>query len=287
MARQKALPLIGGHVSAAGMLSNAITNGEAIGATCIQLFGSSPRQWFVRIPSPQEAGEFKTRYKNSRIKAVYLHAPYLVNIASPLVEQRKRSVTTLIGHFRIAEMIGANGLIFHLGSGKEMVKEEAITEAVNAMKEIIKAVPGESYLIMENSAGGGQKLAAIPEELGEMVQRVNSPRLKVCFDTAHAFEAGIISDYEPETIKHHIDWWDRAVGLDALVAIHANDSKTAFNSNNDRHENIGEGFIGMSGFKNLAKEKRLHSKHWMLEVPGFAGEGPDAKNVTRLRSCFK
>jgi endonuclease IV len=105
-------------------------------------------------------------------------------------------------------------------------------------------------------------------------------------DTAHAFESGIIREYGAPEIKRFIDEWDKAVGLGNIVAIHANDSKTPWNSHNDRHENIGAGHIGLQGFRVLAKEKRLWDKAWLLEVPGFKNEGPDKKNVDILKKCF-
>jgi len=92
--------------------------------------------------------------------------------------------------------------------------------------------------------------------------------------------------YAPKEIKRFADELDKTIGLENIVALHANDSMTAAGSYHDRHENIGQGYIGLSGFKNLAKEKRLWDKAWLLEVPGFTGEGPDRKNVQILNSCF-
>ena len=110
-------------------------------------------------------------------------------------------------------------------------------------------------------------------------------RVKVCLDTAHAYESGIIK-YDTADIEIFVDKMDKEIGLNNIVAIHANDSKTLWNSHNDRHENIGAGYIGLPGFKALAKEKRLWDKTWLLEVPGFENEGPDKKNVEILKKCF-
>jgi len=280
-------PLIGGHVSAAGGLHNAIDRAEAIGAEAIQLFCASPRAWKSPLPKAQDIKKFKERRKNSAVKAVYLHAAYLVNLASPLADTCKKSVRCLADHLAIAEKMGINGLIFHIGSGKELPKEEAFKKAVAAMKEVLKRVPGKSQLVIENTAGGGQKIGANPKDIGSMIKAVGSPRVKVCFDTAHAFEAGLIEKYTPAATKALFDEWDKYVGKDRIVALHVNDSKTIYNSRHDRHENIGEGHIGLEGFKVLAKEKRLRDKAWILEVPGFLGEGPDAKNVKILKSLFR
>ena len=138
---------------------------------------------------------------------------------------------------------------------------------------------------MENSASG-KKVGAWPEEMKIMLEGVNSNRVKICLDTAHSFESGLIEKYEPENIKTFLDYWDKEVGLDNVIALHVNDSKTISGSHNDRHENIGDGHIGLGGFKNLAKEKRLWDKPWILEVPGFEDSGPDKKNVDILKLLF-
>lgn len=281
-------PLIGGHVSAAGGLWKAIENAEAIGAECIQIFGASPRGWAARVPKKAEVARYHAALKGSAVKAVYLHAAYLVNIASPSADLRKKSIQSLSDHLAIAEAIGADGLIFHIGSGKELPKEDAFRMAVVGMKAVLKATPGgKSRLVIENAAGGGQKIGANAKDIGAIMRAVRSKRVKVCFDTAHAFEAGLIDAYTTSKTKKLFDEWSKEVGMENIVALHVNDSKTAFNSHHDRHENIGEGYIGLAGFNVLAKEKRLHDKAWLLEVPGFTGEGPDRKNIEILKSCFR
>lgn len=279
------IPLIGAHVSTAGGLFKAIENAERIGADCIQIFGASPRQWQARLPSEEEIKKYREHLHNSNVKEVYLHAAYLVNLASPNEELRKKSIQSLVAHLKIAATIGSQGLIFHIGSGKELPKEEALAKVVEAIRVILKSAPGAD-LIIENAAGGGQKIGSNADEIGKIIEEVKSPRLKVCFDTAHAYEAGIVEAYTPENIKRLLNELDAKIGLGKIVALHVNDSKTKFNSHHDRHENIGEGYIGLAGFQNLAKEKRLQNKAWILEVPGFDGGGPDKKNIDILRSCW-
>lgn len=277
-------PKIGAHVSVAGGLEKAIENAKNIGAECIQIFGSSPRQWRTKKPTKDEVEKYKEAQKKSGIGPVYLHGAYLVNSASPSAETRRKSIKNLTEHFEIAEMIGAEGLIFHIGSGgKDMPKDKAAKLAVEGIKQVLKNVPGKSWLVLENAAGGGQKLGYDAKEMGKMLKMIKSKRVKICFDTAHAFEAGIIEEYSPKKIKENFDEWDREVGMENIVALHVNDSKTDFNSRHDRHENIGEGYIGLGGFRNLMKEKRLHNKAWILEVPGFGEEGPDKDNIEILK----
>ena len=280
------IPIIGAHVSAAGGLPNAVANAKKIGARTIQIFGSSPRQFAVRMPAAESVAEYKKLLKETGISLVYLHAAYLVRLGSEHAGLRGISIKNLAGHLKIAEMTSARGLIFHLGSQGDGDKAEALNKTVSGMRAVLKIVPGKTLLIMENSSGGGTKLGSGIDDLALLKKRVKSDRVKLCFDTAHAFEAGTLKYDDRAAIKKYFDEWEKKIGLAELDCIHINDSKTAFASGSDRHENLGQGQIGLSGLKNLAKEKRLHDKPWILEVPGFASEGPDKKNLDLLRACF-
>lgn len=279
------MPLIGAHVSVAGGLYKAFENAKAIGAEAIQMFGASPRQWAVSLPTKAAVEQYFEAKKASDVKAVFLHAPYLPNIASPDKDNRKKSVAALASHLKIADLIKSDGLIFHIGSSKPLPREEAVDAIVASMQEILDAVPGTTHLIIENSAGGGSKIGSTPEEIGVIVKKLKSRRVRVCIDTAHAFEAGCIDEYTPKKIATFFDRCESAFGVETIVALHVNDSKTAFDSHHDRHENIGEGHIGLAGFQNLAKEKRISHTSWLLEVPGFDEQGPDKKNVDLLKQC--
>lgn len=281
----KGIPHIGAHVAATGGPAAAVENALALGADAFQMYGASPRMWRASLPPEKKIKEFKDALAKSGITEVYLHAAYLVNLASPNDEIYEKSVMNLAAHLRIAEALGVRGLIFHVGSGKGSDPEEALRRELKGMKRVLKETPGKAWLVMENSAGGGDKIGSGIEEMAHLFEKAGSSRVKICFDTAHAFEAGLIESYTPENIKNLFDAWDAATGLDAITALHVNDSKTVYASHHDRHENIGEGYIGLDGFKALAGETRLRDKTWLLEVPG-QGEGPDKKNVDIIRSLF-
>jgi len=281
------IPSIGAHVSVAGGLYNAFINAEKIGATCVQIFGASPRSWHGRLQTEAELKKYFEAKKLSQVGNVYLHACYLVNLGSDKIENRQNSIASLVDHMQIAKQLEARGVVFHLGSSMGGSKEEALEFTVAGMKQILKEVSGDTWLIMENSAGGGHKLGLEFSEVGEIMKKVGSNRVKVCLDTAHIFEAGGIEDYTKPKVKKLFDDFEQHIGLDKLVALHINDSKTPYNSHHDRHENIGDGHIGLDGFINLANDKRLHDKDWILEVPGFDNLGPDKENIDILRKCFK
>ncbi len=279
-------PNLGAHVSTAGGLYKSIENATQIGAETIQIFGASPRAWNARVPMKDEVEKFKTVAKESAVKSVYLHASYLINLGTPEADLLTKSISNLTAHLMIAEQIGARGLIFHAGSSKGN-NGGAINQAARAMTSVLETATGKAELVIENAAGGGEKIGSRPEEIGELIKLIGSHRVKSCFDTAHAFEAGLIEHYTKSEIEALLERLDKSIGLKNIVALHVNDSKTEFNSKHDRHENLGEGFIGLKGFEALAKFKELYDKAWLLEVPGFDNLGPDKKNMDILKSCFE
>jgi len=280
-----AYPKIGAHVSVAGGLKNGVTNALSIGAECMQVFGSSPRQWKVRMPLKEDIEEYTAAQKKQRVAPVYLHASYLVNLASDDKDIYARSVESLTGHLRIAEAIKAEGLIFHIGAGKKRDRGEAVSQVVKGIKEVLRQVPGKSLLVMENSATSA-KLGAAIEEIGKIFEKVGSERLKICMDTAHAYAAGML-EFTSEGVQNWCDTLEEVLGLKNVTVLHVNDSKVPYGSGIDRHENMGKGYIGEKGIKALAQERRLWDKAWILEVPGFEDTGPDKKNIELLRSYFK
>lgn len=281
---KKKRPVLGAHIKGAGGLENIPKQAFAIGAECIQIFGASPYQWQVNLPEKSDLEIYKADLKTYAIGPVFLHAAYLVNLASSDTSLFEKSVTSLIDHMKIAALLNAQGLIFHLGSNHD--KAKAIEKTIQGMKKVLEAVPGSLQLIMENSAGGGGKLGSFSDEIGALFRGVHSKRVKVCLDTAHAFESGLIEQYTPVFIKKLLRDLDTHIGVENLAVLHVNDSKTGPHSHHDRHQNLGEGYIGLSGFKNLAQEKQLADKAWILEVPGFDGKGPDKRNMDILKSCF-
>ena len=255
-------PKIGAHVSVAGGLYKAVENAQNIGAECFQIFGANPRQWQVCFPGENEIAKFKNA--NTKNMPIFLHAPYLINLASAKSENYKKSIKCAVEHYNIAEALGAEGLVIHLGSGEK-------DKLIKGIKKVLSLTKGKATLFLENSSGGGNKLGSSFKEVDEILKALNSSRVKICFDTAHCFASG-----------DNLSSWDfKNVGV-----LHINDSKTVFNSKNDRHENIGKGYLGIDFFKNLAKSKVVNHLPWILEVPGFDNNGPDKKNIDILRGLF-
>jgi deoxyribonuclease IV len=274
--------VIGAHVKTAGGVQNAFKNAEEIGAKCIQIFGASPRQWKSSLPSQETIEEFLKEKSRSGISQVFLHASYLVNLATPDDELYEKSISSLSTHLQIANLLEAEGLVFHLGSSKNSTKPEAYKRQVKGMLKTLENAPGRANLIMENSSGGGSKLGTTIEGIGEMFRAANNPRIKVCIDTAHSFGAGLLETFTPKELTTFTEKCDKAFGLENITVLHINDSKVPFDSKKDRHENLGQGLIGLQAFKNLSKTPHLKDLPWILEVPGLEGNGPDQPNIKVL-----
>ena len=270
---------IGAHVSIAGSLDLAIDRAVDIGASCIQLFGSAPQQWQSVIYPLEQIGEFNRKREEARIAPVFLHAIYLINLASENHFILGSSIASLVQYLKLGKLIGAEGVIFHVGSHRGKGFKSAAGQVAEAISQILAQTEGSGKLIIENSAGAGGIIGSNFAEIGFLVKAVSSPRLAVCLDTAHAFESG----YDLRTksgLDKMLKEFDKQIGLEKLVAIHANDSKTPLGSNRDRHENIGEGYIGLKGFRLLTHDSRLASLPFIIETP----PGSDKDDMETLRS---
>jgi deoxyribonuclease IV len=273
---------IGAHISAAGGISNVPRRAKEIGAECVQIFAGSPRRYDIFFPKEEELKKYKEEVEKNKISPVYIHASYLLNLASEDTTLIEKSIENLKKTMQFSFLIKADGVVYHPGSPKGKDKEEAIEREILNIIKILKETPEETVLVIENTAGK-KKIGTNPDEVGYIFKKVNSPRLKVCVDTAHSFESGNIKNFNKKEIGEWLSWWDEKVGLQNIALFHINDSLTDFESQHDRHGNIGEGFIGKKGFQEMATFQEIKNTPWILEVPGFDGKGPDKKNIDILK----
>ena len=273
---------LGAHVSSAGGASNAIDRGQEIGAETIQIFASSPRAWKFRPVKEDQATAFHEKAAAAGGPPAFLHGSYLVNIAGG-PDLLRKSIDSLVNHMHAASQLGAVGVIFHCGSHKSAGFDAVKDTAAAALSEVIANTPDDTYLILENSAGMGSHLGASFEEIGRLMDLASSPRIKVCLDTQHAFAAGYRMA-DPQGIDEAMRDFDNNIGLANLVVVHANDSKVELGSGVDRHENIGQGFIGLNGFRHIMAHESFANVPFLLEVPGEDRKGPDKPNLDRLKA---
>ncbi|MBT5775042.1 MAG: deoxyribonuclease IV [Dehalococcoidia bacterium] len=280
--------VIGAHVSSSGGIFKAIERGEAIEAEAIQIFPSAPQMWRQTNHKPEAIAKFRELHAESTIGSVWLHNIYLANLAADTPEHLEKSIGAIVNALTVADAIGADGVVLHTGSHKGAGMDAVVDQVSEALTRILEEAPGNAILALENAAGQGGAIGKEFSELGMLIERVKSPRLQVCLDTCHTLAAGYdIST--PEGVAATVAEFDSAIGLDRLAVLHANDSKMELGGLRDRHENIGEGFIGTAGFEAMLAHPAFKGKVLLLEVPGFPGDdgekadGPDLENVNRLK----
>lgn len=273
---------IGAHVSTAGGISKAVARGQEIGCEAIQIFGSSPQTWAFKPVPGNQIELFKQNLADAGMGPVFLHAIYLINLGTHNKDNLRKGIDSLVNYMTLAAGIGAAGVIFHPGSHGGRGYEAVLPQTVDAIKTVLDASPDGPCLAVENMAGMGQHIGARFDELGGILQAVDSPRLKICLDTQHSFAAGYDLT-NPQGIQAMLDELDAGPGSANVAAVHANDSKRVRGSGVDRHDNIGDGFIGEEGFAAIMGNPAFADVPFLLEVPGFEGNGPDRRNIDILK----
>lgn len=274
--------LIGAHVSPAGGLPKAIERGVQRGCEAIQIFNQSPRMWRPTAYGEDDFAAFREAMASSPIKAVLIHAVYLVNCASEDAEIRSKSRASLIQSLRVGDAIGAVGVVLHPGSAKTGHVGAAITRAGKVIAEAL----GESErcpVHLEDTAGAGGTLGRSFEELAALIDAAGGDgRLGICLDSCHLFASG----HDIRTIAgltETIDEMDRAVGIGRLGSLHLNDSQAPLGSNRDRHADVGEGELGERGCTAFLSEPRFEQLPLVLETPGPDREGPTREQIEHCR----
>jgi deoxyribonuclease-4 len=275
-------------MSIAGGIGNALTDGKKVACDAIQIFTKSSRQWAAKPYSKDEIAQFHANRKETGITSIVAHDSYLLNLGSPDAGLRKRSIAAFIDEMERCEVLGVSNLIAHPGAHVGAGELAGIKTIAKSLDEVHKACPGfKAKVTLEITAGQGSNLGYRFEQIGDIIDATKqSNRLRVCFDTEHAFAAG----YDIRTREGYertFSEFDEAIGLDRLAAFHLNDSKKEFHSRVDRHEHIGKGFIGVAAFRMLMNDKRFWGLPMCLETP----KGPDLKedreNLALLRSLVK
>lgn len=274
-------------MSIAGGVDKALLEGKKVDCDVIQIFTKSSRQWAAQPYSKEEIQNFLTNQKETGIVTVIAHDSYLLNLGSPDEGLRKRSVRAFVDEMERCETLSIPYLIAHPGAHVGSGEEEGIKAIGRSLDEIHKACPGfKARIALEITAGQGSNLGYRFEQIRSMIDATEeSDRLRVCFDTEHAFAAGY-DIRAKEGYERTFGEFDEKIGLKLLAAFHLNDSKKEFHSRVDRHEHIGKGHIGVEAFRLLMNDQRFWGIPMCLETP----KGPDLKedieNLTLLRSLI-
>jgi deoxyribonuclease IV len=274
--------LIGAHVSPAGGLPKAIERGTDKGCQAIQIFNQSPRMWRPTAYGEDDFTAFRVAMKPSPIKAVLIHAVYLLNCASEDAEIRDKSRASLIQSLRVGAGIGAAGVVLHPGSAKQGDVGDAIKRAGVVIAEALAETDG-CRLLLEDTAGAGGTLGRSFGELADLLEAGGGDkRLGVCLDSCHLLASGY-DIRTPAGLGEVIDEFTREVGIKRLGALHLNDSQTPLGSNRDRHANIGTGELGESGCAAFLSEPRFEKLPLVIETQGPERQGPTREEV---ELCF-
>jgi len=276
-------------MSISGGLNQSLDRVKTIGGNCLQIFSSSPRGWSQTKVTDSDKKLFIDKKKKLQIEPIYFHASYLINLADDC-RIGQSSKNSLITEMSLASQLRIRGSIVHLGSFKNLKFEISNFQSnpkfkilINNIKDILYSTPQDTYFIIENA--GNRKIGQTIEEISTIIKIINDERIKVCLDTCHLFSAGY-SLQNPKELETFLTNFDKNIGLNKLELWHLNDSRDPFNALRDRHENIGVGTIGLNTFKLLINHPKTKDLPFIIETPGFDGNGPDKKNLDILKSLL-
>ena len=246
----------------------AVERGLRAGCQTIQIFTKSNNQWDAVPISTESAKQFQKAVKESGIGPVFAHTAYLINVGSPDKETFEKSKQALKVEVERATVLGLAFIVLHPGSHKETGEEQCLKRIAETVGWVLDQTKGSSVKVLyEIAAGQGSAVGHRFEHLGTLLKLTKHPdRTGICLDTCHLFAAGY--DLRTEAAyKKTMEEFDRIVGLKNVQAIHLNDSKKELGGRVDRHEHIGQGQIGLEGFRCLMNDQRLAHLPMVLETP--------------------
>lgn len=274
---------IGCHVSIADSIDRAVDRASAIGCNTFQIFTRSPRMWKARTLSEEEVTTFKKKLEKTGISPVVSHMPYLPNLSSSNPAPYKRSIDTLRLELERCNLLDIPFLVTHLGSHLGKGKEQGQKQIVNAIDTAVSGLDKHPMLLLENTSGKTNEVGSTFIEIGEIIDKVSTDHVGVCFDTCHAYARG----YDISTTKglaETINEIESNVGMNKIKVVHLNDSKGELGSRMDRHDHIGMGNIGEKGFLNFLSSQ-FKEKPLILETP-IDEFRSDKDNVEKTKALY-
>ena len=272
--------IFGAHCS--GGVKGALDHAIEIGADAVQLFAQSPRMWRFPAHAEEDLARFRGRREEASIDTVLVHSLYLCNLAAPDPAIYSKSVQTMRSTMEAACALGADGVVFHVGSHLGSGFEAGLAKVVPALRQVVELCSETTWLLIENSAGAGGTIGRSLEELAALVGALDRhPRLGVCLDTCHLYVSGVdVTDRA--VLDSTLAELDRSVGLDRLRALHVNDAAAPLGSNRDRHANVLEGELGEELGVFLGHPS-LQGLPAVMETPGPDRHGPDRAEMQKVR----
>ena len=279
--------LLGAHTSTSGGVSKAIERANKLNFSAIQIFTKNNNRWFSKPLEEDEIKKFRSLDDKSTVKFIVSHDSYLINLCSSNPEILEKSQSAFIDELTRCELLGIPYLNFHPGSHTGRGEDDGlkvISDSINIAHSKTKGFNVSSML--EITAGQGTVLGYRFEQINKIIESIEEvERMSVCIDTAHMFAAGYDFRDEESYIKT-MQEFDDIIGIDRLKCFHINDSKKELGSRVDRHENIGKGFIGLDGFRNIMNDKRLTTIPKILETPKGKEQLEDLENLEVLKNLI-
>lgn len=252
-----------------------------MGLDCLQIFSGNPRGWKQKPLVAKEAADFKAEVRAARLEPVVVHAPYLLNLASPDGDLWRRSIGGLAGQLKRAERLGAVAVVVHPGSRGGKPLAWGLERVCTAVERALGQAGGGVECWLENTAGGGGQVGGKLSLLAQMMKGLKEAPVAVCLDTAHAWCAGYRLD-TAGSVKRFLDEVDGVVGLWQVKLWHFNDTQSALGSHRDKHDHLGQGLIGPKGFKALVRDPRLKQAAAVMETPKDTAQA-DANNLAFIK----
>ncbi len=278
------MPRFGAHMSIAGGLDQALFRGNSIGCDTIQLFLRSPTRWKAPPLEQEDVLAFRAAREATGIAPIVAHGAYLINLASPKQGLWRRSLATLIDDLARCRRLGIEAYVLHPGAHTGSGEKAGLSRVVEAVRRAFEETDADVQLLLENTAGQGTTLGHQLEHLARIIEGAGWPkRLGVCIDTAHAVAAG----YALAGAEAYKAFWaavDELLGIERVGCLHLNDSLLERGSRVDRHTHIGEGHVGLDGFRRLVNDPALQEVPMILETPKGEDMLEDIRNLALLRS---
>ncbi len=270
----------GFHISIQGGLSRVLERASLKRCETIQFFSRNPRGWKYRELDSDEAEALREGLVPLKISPVFLHMPYLANLASPDKEMFKRSVESLVEELSRAPAVGADYVVTHVGMRLYSEEEPALDRVAHGINDALSKVRGRTCILLETTSGAGTEVGYSFSQIARIIDGVDEEeRVGVCLDTAHAFEAGYDLS-SGKGLDRALEEFENEIGLRKLLLVHLNDSKTPLGSRVDRHWHIGKGHIGVKGMRGLIRHKALRGLPAIMETPRKS----DKEDLANLRT---
>lgn len=275
---------MGGHVSTSGGIWSSVGRASEFSFTTFQIFSKNQMQWKSKPFDHEDVEKFRQGVMHAGMSSIMIHASYLLNMGSVDPVLRAKVLDAFREEIRRADELGVELLTFHPGSagdGDRGISIKTVGENLNSVISREQKV----RILLETSAGQGRTVGSTFEELAEMLDVVElKDKVGICFDTCHVWASG----YDIRSASGYSETMDRfnsVLGFKNLGGFHLNDSKKGMGSRVDRHEQIGDGTLGVEGISNFVKDRRFWDRPMILETP--LGEQGYAKDLEKIHSILK